>query len=547
MKKLIKENGYLLGLWFLCIVASIFFVGHYANILSDVGREVYYPARILDGKILYKDLFVIYGPLAYQWNAVLYKIFGANLKVLYTSGIICSFGIISAVYLIAKRFLSDFLSFGIGVFAITTGICATHLFNFTFPYSWAMLYGTFLSLYSLLCLIKYKDRDNVKWLYAATLLSGCAAACKYDFILYSLIVLGVVVLTKNIKVILKSLLFYLIIPVLSFGILFLQGLSISDLVESSQVLKSMVGTKSLEYFYKHSGVYFSIPILIYWIINAVKATIGFTLIYTGMIYTKKKLEVGIILLIVGVLTTFFVSNPAIFSFLIGLTIILTIIQFKKIKEVKLLSLLILSAVALSLKSLWGLTPLNYGNYYCATVLIAFFALLFSFLKNKNQTAAGIFVLVVSLWFFMFNVKTLTSLNYKIETAHGKIYTTEFQGKPISALIEFLNLNATSVNATIFPEGLLINFLSKSAFQSDDYYNSLLPLYVETFGEKKIIQNFTANSPDYVIFDNQSMSDYNSGYICQDYAIEFCKFIQKNYRPVASIGTNFGFYVFQKNI
>ena len=142
MKKFFIENKNLVILWVLCGIALFIFCGHYSNILLDIGREIYYPERILDGKVLYKDLFNIYGPFSYLFNALLYKIFSPNLGTLYFSGILCSLGIISAIYLIAKNFLSDCLSLAICIFTIITGVCAVHLFNFTLPYSWAMLYGT---------------------------------------------------------------------------------------------------------------------------------------------------------------------------------------------------------------------------------------------------------------------------------------------------------------------------------------------------------------------------------------------------------------------
>ena len=100
--------------------------------------------------------------------------------------------------------------------------------------------------------------------------------------------------------------------------------------------------------------------------------------------------------------------------------------------------------------------------------------------------------------------------------------------------------------TVFPEGQIINFLSNASRMSDDYYNSLLPLYVETFGEDKIIQHFSSHKPDFIIFSNQNMQDYNSGYICRDYAQKFCEFVFKNYSPQTTFGKNFGFYVFKKH-
>ncbi|MBO6183790.1 MAG: hypothetical protein J6O88_03730, partial [Chryseobacterium sp.] len=132
---------YLILLWLFCIIGLVFFLGHYSGILIDFGREVYYPEQILNGRVLYKDLFNIYGPLAYQINAILYKIFGIKLSTLYGSGAICSILTVSGIFLISRKYLSDFLSFCIGIFAIVTGVTTVSIFNFHFPYSWALLYG----------------------------------------------------------------------------------------------------------------------------------------------------------------------------------------------------------------------------------------------------------------------------------------------------------------------------------------------------------------------------------------------------------------------
>lgn len=90
MKRLLETNKYLILLIVLALCAAAIFTGHYGNILLDVGREVYYPQQILSGKVLYKDLFNIYGPFSYLVNALLFKFFGTKLSVLYTSGVLCA-------------------------------------------------------------------------------------------------------------------------------------------------------------------------------------------------------------------------------------------------------------------------------------------------------------------------------------------------------------------------------------------------------------------------------------------------------------------------
>ena len=171
MKEILKENKYLIFLWILCIAGLVFFCGHYSNILIDFGREVYYPEQILKGKVLYKDLFNIYGPLAYQINAVLYKFFGAKLSTLYGAGYLCSILAVSGIYLVAQKFLSRFLSFCTGVFTIAVCVASTSIFNFHFPYSWAVLYGLIAFLFSLYFLLNFNESKKSSELCISSLLA----------------------------------------------------------------------------------------------------------------------------------------------------------------------------------------------------------------------------------------------------------------------------------------------------------------------------------------------------------------------------------------
>ena len=117
----------------------------------------------------------------------------------------------------------------------------TSIFNFHFPYSWAVLYGLIAFIYSL-----YFIKDKL-WLSA--LLAGVCITCKYDFLLYGFVILFLIFRQKD----WKALLSFVSVPVLSFGILFLQGLQISDLINSLTIVKNMAKSKTLTYFYSNHG------------------------------------------------------------------------------------------------------------------------------------------------------------------------------------------------------------------------------------------------------------------------------------------------------
>lgn len=546
MREFYIKNKPLIILWLLCITALIIFMGHYSNILFDVGRETYYPQRILEGKVLYKDLFNIYGPFSYLWNAFLYKIFGINLRALYISGAICSLAIVSGVYLIAKRFLNTSLSFAIGLFTIVTGVCANHLFNYTFPYSWAMLYGTVGFLYSVYFLIKYKDNENPHFLYMAGLLAGFAAANKYDFIIYSIFLFCVSIFTKNKKYILNFITSFMVFPILSFGILFLQGLRIEDLIVAMQEIQKLMNTKTLEYFYSNQGVLFSPAVFPVWIYNLLATGIPLGLMMLSYRFYEKIKIVSIALITIFALVGYKFLSPALFAFLTPLLFLVSIFGYKKIKTNIPLLLVIISAIGASFKTFWGLTPMSYGCYYTPIVLIAFFGVMFTFINEKYQKIAALFLIFVSFSFLNVYLFKRTTTTGKISSPHGTIYTYKQNADNINNILSILN-NDENVNSTalIYPEGMIINFLSKNNIKSDDYYNSLLPLYLESMGEEKFQKVLDEKNPKFIILTSQNTSDYYFNHICTNYAFNFCNQVEQEYQQEATFNGDIAFKIYRK--
>lgn len=545
MKNFIIENKLLLILLFICIGALFITIGHYSGILIDYGREVYYPQEILNGKVLYKDLFNIYGPLSYQINAILYKLFGAKLSTLYGAGIISSLLTVSGIYLVAQKFLSKFLSFAIGIFTIVVGIATTGVFNLHFPYSWAVVYGLIAFLFSLYFLIKFNENKDLKNLYISSLLAGICVTCKYDFLLYAFVILFFIIKSKS----WKALLCFIFTPVLSFGTLFLQGLNLNDLINSLLITSQMAKTKTLTYFYQNSGIYFHPKVLLMNLICFAKTAIPFAVILSGTYLSQKNKKIALAVSSIGWISLFCFFNVKLaFTFLPILLLILLIYSLIKQHSTQEKNwnviILAISVLAVCTKVFWAILLGSYGNYYVSIALIAVFAILFSYLPKKLEKITTIIVIFMSLLIFLTNSIAISPDNYKISTPKGTIYTNKAYADSSNQLIEFLK-NQTNQNdeVVIFPEGMTINFLANR--KSDNFYNSLLPLYIETFGEDKIIEHFQENKPEYIIFNNLDMKDYYFRYICQDYAFDFCEFVQKNYNLEYTIDTGFRYLVFKR--
>lgn len=540
MKRFIIENKNLIILWVLCGIALFIFSGHYSNILLDIGREVYYPQEIINGKILYKDLFNIYGPFSYLFNALLYKIFTPHLNVLYFAGGLCSFAIVTGIYLIAKKFLSDFLSMSIAILTIINGICAPHLFNYTLPYSFGMLYGTVGFIYSLWALIKYKEENKTPYLYLAALLGGLCVSNKYDFFLYGILLLVYAIFSKNKKVILNFITCFMLVPLICGLTLLIQGLTIDDCIKAYNDVRNVITSESIAYFYSIQGVFFNPKVLLMWVINFLKTGLCFL----GLIGGVKILDInkifGWIVIAISAVILYFVSSPAVLMFIVPLIIITTIICFKSIKSNPTLICLILGTLCICSKCFWVFLTLNYGNYAAPAVICTFLALLFSVLSKKYEKAFAIGLLVIGVTSLINFGFYRTVLKYEVSSNKGSIYTFEKNAETTNSVISGL-VASKAKSAVIYPEGLTINFLAD--VKSEPYYNSLLPLYLESFGEDKFVSVVKDSSPDFIILTSQNMHEYGADYICENYAFTFCKELEDNYNLLDDIFDGFRYIVY----
>ncbi len=125
----------------------------WGNPLVDCGREMNQPLRLANGEMLYSEVRHIYGPLSPYFNALLYRIFGDSLNVLYGSGILTALVIISLCYWLSRQLMSRAAST-----AATLSVMWLCAFkpagNYILPYSYSALHGCALGLATLSLLIK---------------------------------------------------------------------------------------------------------------------------------------------------------------------------------------------------------------------------------------------------------------------------------------------------------------------------------------------------------------------------------------------------------
>lgn len=543
------------------LLTAIFFAtsAFQLNPAIDTGREFYIPFRMLGGEVLYKDIFNIYGALAYQINTFAYFLLGAKVTSLRLLGSINATVIVIATYLILKEIFNaekTKLIFNfetenkilLTALPLFIGILSFGTFNYVVPYAFSMTYGLMFFLVSVLFFIKFSKTYNPQNAYIACLFAGAAFSCKYEFLAYSILLILYVALSKKIetKNVVRSIASIVIVPILSYGSLFIQGMSTEDLKTTCEILKTMANTEAIKYLYANfTGTYFNIEVFKICLIKTLLLGIICAIYAFSKNLYKTDKFLSIIVLIFSLLCIFYLGTAA-FSLFAIINMILFFVFLKKIYQDKPIFIFMLSSILLSLKTFFAVNIDVYGTYTLPFILIslAVFTNKVDYSdkqKIKENIASTVNILILSVILLCVIKNTgifLQKINGKINTNSNSVienlYTFPHIAKSINSAKTYI-LKETKENdkIIILPETQFLNFLTKRV--GDNLYDSLTPMYFETFGEEKIINHFAETKPEYFILNNRNTADYGKRYICDDYGKQFCNFVKNDYKNVATFG------------
>ena len=306
---------------FLLVVGFIFTYGHITSIYSDIGREFYIPWQMNEGNVLYKDIFNVYFPLGYQLNAFLLKIFSNKLSVFYFAGFVVSYLSLIAIYFISKHFTNRLCSLLAVFLVIVSCVFYQSISNYIVTYSYSLLYAMCAFLWSFLMLILYLKNEKFKYFLLSCFLMGISFASKYEYCLFLFVIIFVAIYKKiEIRKCLLSVVSFLIVPLFSIFLLFIQGVSLEDIYKSAKYMIELSDSNSVKYFYSYTGFIPSVPSILRslycFIETLIFAGIFFVIPYSVFKYLKKfdlKIQIITILVLLFIILNvlkniFFVKN-----------------------------------------------------------------------------------------------------------------------------------------------------------------------------------------------------------------------------------------------
>ena len=170
--------------------------GAWGNLTIDSGHEMYIPALLAEGKMLYRDVWFNFGPLAPYFNSYLFRLFGIHLNVLYWAGSLAALSAAVFLFITGMQLSVWPIGWTAGAVVLLEGFQPS-LFCFPLPYSFSAAYGCVMACLSLYLFIKAITTSGWVWMFAA----GCAAATalllKHEFGAACYLTLGMLIAIRG--------------------------------------------------------------------------------------------------------------------------------------------------------------------------------------------------------------------------------------------------------------------------------------------------------------------------------------------------------------
>ncbi len=152
------------------------------DVLVDFGWQLYIPWQVSEGRVLYRDLATLYGPLSAYFNAALFRAFGTSLTTLVVANLIILAATAALVYGRVARACDRLTAtvaclvllalFGFSQYTVIGN------YNFICPYSHEATHGLVFALGALACLDVFAIRSATCAIFLAGLCLGLAALTK---------------------------------------------------------------------------------------------------------------------------------------------------------------------------------------------------------------------------------------------------------------------------------------------------------------------------------------------------------------------------------
>jgi len=544
------------------------------NPAIDSGREMNTPLRLLDGELLYSQVYYLYGPFAPLCNAALYALFGSQLNTLYWAGIAGSLVLVLSIYYLGRFFMSPLEAMLSGM-AVLLLCVFKESGNLIFPYTYAVLYGTLSGTFALIAMVRYIRTGRNRCLFAAGVLSGAAFCCKAEFGLAVIAAMAALIVTESRGRRLKTagigISAFLILPIVLGGYIFAK-VPLESFFRDTFVIPGSIPDALVHFNQSKLGLN-NPGRTLREMINAVALLVGCVgLISLASIRSvRKSLKLqhketnseqrlllyltisswGLILLHLLVFGTNWDLNPfrALPVLLLGVICYCAVSLYRRLEEPSSYRILLVVAVyALAILTRIitrvpggggygaGLLPVPIMLFMYMAVADPFVFKVPSSVNRKRKRAVSVLLGIAMM--AVMGVTIYRHLDrtaaYSVKTPRGDFSVHPAVGSVMSQTLEYINRNSSPGEYILsLPEGSSLNFLGDRP--APLRYEILTPGFLDSRAELEAIRTLQEKNVRFVFLFNRPTSEFGAKIFGRDYYQTLMGWIESNYEMDAVFG------------
>lgn len=558
--------------------------GRWMDAVSDVGRELYVPWQIAEGRALYRDIAHFNGPLSQYFNATAFWLIGPSLRSLVLANLL----VIAATTLLIHRITSAISNRWIAIaccflfltiFAFPPYPIAAN-YNFVTPYSHEITHGALLSLLAIWLLLRFGRSHRLTTAGACGFCLGAVFLTKPEIFLAAFIAVlcGFALLLwqgrRNASPVRSSVWFtvgLLIPPLLATALL-------TGMMPLEQAIRGVLGGWRFAFnpsliglpFYRRTfgtigiDAYPPTTWIFFWVTYSAIFIGGMILLATGIGRAVRRhlgtppprviRSLGAIsftaILLVSLLTlrtTAWDQTLRTFPLLLGLLALVQLILALRASDrtsvialsFTLFALLLLAKMALNVRLYYYGFVLSMPGLLVMTIALVkwvpqWVSRLAGSAGQAVMAGAGA-AAVAALWCSLLHGAWMRRGDDWIPLGAGP---NRFLAEPrfarhIDALLQRLEQAPPDKTLAVLPEGAAINFLSRRA--NPTAYHTLLPPEFIMFGQNAIFTSLRDHPPDYIALLQRSTKEYGPRGFGRGYADPILRWIHDNYRGVWHTG------------
>jgi hypothetical protein len=547
--------------------------GHWGEVARyDTGREMYVPYALVQGKVLYRDLWYTYGPVAPYWNALLFWLFGSRLEVLYASGLAQTLAFALLLYGIARRFLPvGTASLAAGCFLLQAFQC--NLFNFVLPYATAATLGALCGVATLYFCVREALAEPGWNLFWGGLAAGLALATKQEFGAaawgtLAFLLAALAVKDRSGRGMLRAAsgcLPGLLLPIVVYGwlawrftprLLFVENLNTPLSYHMRAVAAPWLAQSGLRFGWQDLlGAGFSaLGALTIWCLLGlalshllasawgppVLAAIGAGASLAAWGYHWNPLhtlhQIGIP----------FLLFPLGMSWVAAALLVISLVRWRRGNGVGpplAAAVLAVYALGAGARVLFLVLPIHYGVYHAQPLFVAFLVGLTAALQwvNRGAPASGRSTALAVVLALEATGLTATLLprpgpySVPLHTSRGTIYARREDGAIYPQLISFIEQQkAQGRKVVVLPQEVSLYFFT--ATDPPARWYGLQPgVLVSDAREREYLQRLEQYNADYILLSNRDTPEYNLPYFGIDYNPAVLRWIEDHYEEAGEIG------------